>query len=239
MGWERWRRVPEPGACDFCLMLATRGAVYASQETAGKDNDYHAHCHCDQESEGNFDARTDVRISLSDARETVDFRHNGTGRDYSYDLSNFRNLGVSDVPGAPSWELGLAASADEVELRLMTIARHLDDTDRMGIFSAAQRRAKAARIARLNREADLLIGRDVLRPKRTPNTGRRKVGKPGRQSTGPRSTAALPADVTFERLASIDLQLSQLVARDTGTNDWVTSRIKALRKERAALVKRL
>jgi hypothetical protein len=26
-----WARVPEPGACSFCLMLATRGAVYRSE----------------------------------------------------------------------------------------------------------------------------------------------------------------------------------------------------------------
>ena len=144
------------------------------------------------------------------------------------------------MPEAPAWEIGLRASADEVEIRLATIARHLDNAETMSIFKARERRAKAARIARLNKEADLLLRRDVLRPKRTPNTGRRKIGKPGRVSTGSRGTpVALPADVTFERLASIDLQLSQLTARDTGGNDWITGRIKALRKERAALTKRL
>lgn len=30
-----WARVPEPGACSFCLLLAIRGAVYTSQQTAG------------------------------------------------------------------------------------------------------------------------------------------------------------------------------------------------------------
>lgn len=29
-----WARTPEPGACGFCLMLASRGAVYASKSTA-------------------------------------------------------------------------------------------------------------------------------------------------------------------------------------------------------------
>ena len=103
MGWERWRRVPEPGACDFCLMLATRGAVYASQSTAGKDNDYHAHCHCDQESEGNFDARTDIKVDPGDAERVVEFRHERSGYSYTYDLSRFRNVGVSDVPELRGW----------------------------------------------------------------------------------------------------------------------------------------
>ena len=124
MGWERWRRVPEPGACDFCLMLATRGAVYASQETAGRDNDYHAHCHCDQESEGNFDARTDVRITPEDASRTVDFRHS-SGRDYTYDLSTFRNLGITDPPLAPIFPLG-RASLPVIEERIAELTAALD-----------------------------------------------------------------------------------------------------------------
>lgn len=31
-----WARVTEPGACSFCLMLASRGAVYTDQRSAGK-----------------------------------------------------------------------------------------------------------------------------------------------------------------------------------------------------------
>lgn len=40
-------RVPEPGACNWCLMLASRGAVY-SADTAGmtKSTRYHDHCRC-------------------------------------------------------------------------------------------------------------------------------------------------------------------------------------------------
>lgn len=36
---KRWARVPEPTACSFCIMLATRGAVYRSKESA----DFRAH----------------------------------------------------------------------------------------------------------------------------------------------------------------------------------------------------
>ncbi len=47
--FEGWARVAEPGACDFCRMLASRGAVYESKDTASKRRDglrYHKHCHC-------------------------------------------------------------------------------------------------------------------------------------------------------------------------------------------------
>lgn len=41
----RFARVPEPGACDWCRILASRGAVYASRETAGGEgNSYHDSC---------------------------------------------------------------------------------------------------------------------------------------------------------------------------------------------------
>ena len=39
-----WARVPEPGACSFCLMLATRGAVYRSESMA--DFKSHDNCRC-------------------------------------------------------------------------------------------------------------------------------------------------------------------------------------------------
>jgi hypothetical protein len=55
-----WARVPEPGACSFCLMLASRGAVYVNKASAGvvdaktkyggdatgEANSYHDHCRC-------------------------------------------------------------------------------------------------------------------------------------------------------------------------------------------------
>lgn len=45
----RYARVPEPGACFFCLMLASRGPVYRSDQTAILGHDgrrYHPHCRC-------------------------------------------------------------------------------------------------------------------------------------------------------------------------------------------------
>lgn len=42
-----WARVTEAGACSFCIMLATRGAVYRSEKMA--DFEAHDHCRCQAE----------------------------------------------------------------------------------------------------------------------------------------------------------------------------------------------
>ncbi|SCX06811.1 VG15 protein [Corynebacterium jeikeium] len=43
-----YARIPEPGACHFCLMLASRGAVYAKDTvvTTNMMSRYHDHCRC-------------------------------------------------------------------------------------------------------------------------------------------------------------------------------------------------
>lgn len=51
-GYEvRYRRIPQGAeTCDFCLMLASRGAVYITQESAmgsSSDEINHVHAHCD------------------------------------------------------------------------------------------------------------------------------------------------------------------------------------------------
>lgn len=46
-GDTRYARVPTgPETCGFCLMLASRGPVYHTPETAGLYDHYHAHCDC-------------------------------------------------------------------------------------------------------------------------------------------------------------------------------------------------
>jgi hypothetical protein len=44
--FTRYRRVPEARACSFCLMLASRGAVYLTEATAGAGRKFHSHCRC-------------------------------------------------------------------------------------------------------------------------------------------------------------------------------------------------
>lgn len=41
-----YARVPEPGACAFCLMLGSRGAAYTSDSVFGELGRYHDNCRC-------------------------------------------------------------------------------------------------------------------------------------------------------------------------------------------------
>lgn len=42
-----WARVPGGGdTCNFCIMVASQGAVYGSEDSAGGMNDYHDRCEC-------------------------------------------------------------------------------------------------------------------------------------------------------------------------------------------------
>lgn len=53
----RWARVPTGAkTCTFCSMMASRGFVYHSAQTAGEDDDYHDDCDCQAVVE--FDAET-------------------------------------------------------------------------------------------------------------------------------------------------------------------------------------
>jgi hypothetical protein len=44
----RWARIPHGDTCAFCVLLASRGAEYHSEESAGKAgvNEYHGDCDC-------------------------------------------------------------------------------------------------------------------------------------------------------------------------------------------------
>lgn len=42
----RYRRMVRSGGCDFCKMLAGRGAVYRSEDSAGASVHFHDHCGC-------------------------------------------------------------------------------------------------------------------------------------------------------------------------------------------------
>lgn len=42
----RWARVPVGKTCAFCLVLASRGAVYVSEESAGGHRKFHGDCDC-------------------------------------------------------------------------------------------------------------------------------------------------------------------------------------------------
>lgn len=96
MVWQAYRRTASSGACSFCLMLASRGAVYMTEATAVAGHD---HCNCGAELETNPDDRTAIRIDPADANKIIR-SWTARGKTASYDLSKFRKLGVKDPPKA-------------------------------------------------------------------------------------------------------------------------------------------
>lgn len=46
LGHPRFARHASANACAFCALMATRGAVFRTAESAGSGNKYHSHCHC-------------------------------------------------------------------------------------------------------------------------------------------------------------------------------------------------
>jgi hypothetical protein len=58
-----WARVTEPGACSFCLILATRGAVYKSRETGDFKAHNHCQCHVEPLFGGSYEPTAQVRAA--------------------------------------------------------------------------------------------------------------------------------------------------------------------------------
>ena len=101
MVWAGWRRTTVGTSCKFCLMLASRGAVYTSEDVAKygyAGSRYHDHCDCGAELVTDPADATAIRVDPADANRIIRMRVKG--RDYVYDLSNYRNLGVADPPKA-------------------------------------------------------------------------------------------------------------------------------------------
>lgn len=84
--FERFRRVMELGACPFCRMLATRGAVYLSAARAGEARRYHNHCRC--------------HIELVVGRDAIDASQGlqGDWRNAIRDDDRLTNAGVVRLP---------------------------------------------------------------------------------------------------------------------------------------------
>lgn len=67
----RYARVTRPGACSFCLMLATRGAVYRTEDSASFRP--HTRCTCDVEPVWNFyEAPAHIRAAQALYAESTD-----------------------------------------------------------------------------------------------------------------------------------------------------------------------
>lgn len=64
-GWRRALESARP--CYFCAMLASRGAVYKTAETAGAGQHWHDHCHCQPEPLYGHEGDPDDVLRLRDA----------------------------------------------------------------------------------------------------------------------------------------------------------------------------
>ena len=62
----RWARRPDGNPCKWCSMLASRGAVYLSEDTAGGFNDWHDECNC--QPEVSFDGEVSYDLDAAIAR---------------------------------------------------------------------------------------------------------------------------------------------------------------------------
>ena len=99
MVFAAWRRTTVGKSCQFCLMLATRGAVYTSEDAAlysSAGSRYHDHCDCGVELETQEELAAAIRVDPVDADRIVQIRVKGN--DYTYDLSNYYNLGAKPPP---------------------------------------------------------------------------------------------------------------------------------------------
>lgn len=74
-----WARVPEPDACSFCALLATRGAVYKTRETASFEA--HNNCRCNAEPVFNsYEPSAQIRQWQAEYRDLTK-RFGKSGRD--------------------------------------------------------------------------------------------------------------------------------------------------------------
>lgn len=103
MVWQAYRRVASKGACSFCLMLASRGAVYSTAENAvaghSVDASGHDHCNCSAELETDPANKHAIRIDPSDANKIIK-SWTKRGKTASYDLAKFKKLGIKAPPKA-------------------------------------------------------------------------------------------------------------------------------------------
>lgn len=89
-GWVRYRRVPSPGACSFCLMLASQGAVYHSEQSArfaGDGERFHTNCRCGVAAELDPSRVDEISIDPADAREIEVFVKR-YGKAWTYNLGD-------------------------------------------------------------------------------------------------------------------------------------------------------
>lgn len=85
----RFARIAEANACDFCKMLASRGFVYISKESAGEFNEWHGHCNCQ--------VVPAFGVTLDRSNSYLDGRYTRGGRFYTQEQVSVRGNKVDMI----------------------------------------------------------------------------------------------------------------------------------------------
>ena len=105
MSGARWARVPVGETCAWCLMLASQGAWYHSEETAlGTSPDhYHDNCDC-------------IAVFFADANDIAAYDDLAKYKEMYYDADNALQANKSGTdPYPPELEMRIAAAKEEHE----------------------------------------------------------------------------------------------------------------------------
>lgn len=86
VGSNGWSRITAPGACAFCIMLASRGFVYREEQTAG----FQAHDDCECEAQPRFKGQPPQLSPVALAAREVWSETQTGGMSNSRAMSNFR-----------------------------------------------------------------------------------------------------------------------------------------------------
>jgi hypothetical protein len=118
-----WARIPELGACSFCLMLATRGAVYeehafdeANKKFTGAGK-FKSHNHCACHADPSFVPRKQYALTPEVIAARDLYRSTPAGQNAAEKRRNFRHAVEAQPPGA-TWKESHAAAKDAIPARM-------------------------------------------------------------------------------------------------------------------------
>ena len=118
-----WARIPDAGACAFCLMLAARGAVYKTESAASFQ--VHDNCHCTPEAwwRGHYEPTARVRAAQALWRDSTKGRSGNDARVAFRQAVEGRPVTGTTGPKHESLEpiVGLGLTRSQVEHQLETV----------------------------------------------------------------------------------------------------------------------
>ena len=114
----RWARVPVGETCAWCLMLASQGAWYLSEESAlrGEAGRYHDDCNC-------------VAVYHADPDSIAGYTNLGRYKEMYYDADNTRRANASGRTDYPE-ELADRVNAAEARHKLLEEQKQLEAEER-------------------------------------------------------------------------------------------------------------